>query len=177
MKPHRGRILAAAIALALIGGVLATDGFAGRAHAFTLIELQALTWYGPVGLTRGQTALFHYSNFAAEGTAPVQVEWAFSDAMTGELIVGNFGKPRPVAAMSGVTWDLDGDKVVLGDSMRRQLVGWLKVTHANKRSLRRAVNLSDIEVVDSATMRTTAMVMANPTAPGDRYLLRAAEEK
>jgi hypothetical protein len=173
MKPNMRRWLAAtAVAAMMFGAGLAWDKFdpAARLQAFTLTELGKLTWYGPVGITRGQTALFNYTNFAAEGTLPVHVEWAFSDALTGELIVGNFGKPRTVAAMKGLDWYLSGDEALAGrDQKRRHVVGWLMVTYDNKKARSQGVDLANIEVLSSETMATQVVVHANPIAPGDLY--------
>src|SRR5712691_5766059 len=54
---------------------------------------QTMIWYGPVGFTRGHTIQGNYSNF---GNAPVFIEWAISDAVTGFVHRSTFGKPMRI---------------------------------------------------------------------------------
>ena len=172
MGQVRRSLPAAAVLLLLGGGMFTEYGSAGRADAFSLIELMSRSWYGQIGITGDQQAVFIYSNFAPPGAPPVQVEWAFSDARTGEVLLGDYGKPTRVEPMTGIRWELDG-AMVAPPGMRRQLIGWLQVTHANKRALARAVDLASVQIVDAMTMQTKEIVSANPIAPG--YSLMSAQ--
>ena len=66
--------------------------------------LLKVNWFGPFGITPNDTARFVYTNL---GSDEVQVEWAFTNAETGELVCGNFGKPSRVAAGKGAIWEYE----------------------------------------------------------------------
>lgn len=42
-----------------------------------------IIWLGPFAVTRMETARFNYTNF---GTKPVDIAWAFSNAITGDVL-------------------------------------------------------------------------------------------
>jgi hypothetical protein len=180
MKRQKTSMLAAAAITITLTAAWAWTELRPGAEAFTLLERTSNSWYGPIGISANDTAIFSYSNFAPAGTEPVMIEWQFSDALTGENIRGNYGDPRAVKPGEGIVWTLGGTRTdVPGADValasRRQIVGWLSVTYADSRAKRRAVDLAGIEIVDNETARTTSIVMANPLAPGGKYAQPAPE--
>ena len=81
-----------------------------------------MRWFGPFAITKNDTARFNYWN---GGNDDVRVQWRFSDALTGESLCDNFGKPTMVAAGKGAFWDInetinsDGHEVVNCEGSRR----------------------------------------------------------
>jgi hypothetical protein len=63
-----------------------------------------IIWLGPFAVTRMETARFNYTNF---GTKPVDIAWAFSNAITGDVLYGDPRKRQHVEAGKGVIWDFD----------------------------------------------------------------------
>src|SRR5215831_16978092 len=99
---RRFAVLAAASASAMLMVVPAANAQVTQPTLVDHPELLTVAWFGPFGISPNDTARFVYSNLGADS---VLIEWAFTNAETGELVCGNFGKPQPIAMSAGAIWD------------------------------------------------------------------------
>jgi hypothetical protein len=104
----------------------------------------------------------------------VRIEWAFTNALTGELVCANVGRPAVIERGKGAIWDYsqtidptglevahcDGDRVhaiepgeTYFDSFNRHgLNAWLFIEHATPSGQKLAVDLPTVEVFNSMIM-------------------------
>jgi len=140
------------------------------AQGLLLPAVQKVNWFGPFGISPNDTARFVYTNLGAD---TVQIQWAFTNAESGELVCGNFGKPVAVAPGQGRIWDYsqtltvdvytgqtietrncDGasettDELYFDAKRRHELVGWIFIQHSSRRGLNNAVDLPTVEIFNS----------------------------
>jgi hypothetical protein len=167
---RRLAILAAATASAVLMAVPT----ANAQSAPTLLghpELLTVAWYGPFGISPNDTARFVYSNLGADS---VLIEWAFTNAETGELVCTNFGKPQQIAVKAGAIWDYQqtlsvdpttgnvtetricngqgqvSDELYFDATLRHELVAWIFIQHASQAGMKNAVDLPAVQLFDSA---------------------------
>ena len=157
--------LACAAAIAIGGATVRAQNV-----PITTLVHPTVTWFGPYAITANDTTRFNYSNL---GPDAVLIEWAFTNALTGEMVCGNIGKPTMIGAGKGAIWDYsqhidpvtgqempqcDGSQVVriepgetyFDKTGRHGLLAWIFVQHT-QRGLRRAVDLPTVEVFNSMT--------------------------
>jgi hypothetical protein len=137
-------------------------------------SLLTVKWFGPFAITPNDTARFNYTNL---GSQAVRIEWAFTNALTGDQVCGNFGKPTLVQAGQGAIWDYsqtiatdpatgkvvetrhcDGQDVVSDElyfdaTSRHGLVAWIFISHLSEQGMRTAVDLPTVELFNSMVMR------------------------
>jgi hypothetical protein len=124
-----------------------------RVHAQEVTtRSQTVVWYGPTGFTRGHRLQGNYSNF---GNAPVMVEWAVSDAVTGLVHVSTFGKPMRIAPMTGGKWtyEMGADDL----DPRCEAVVWYRITYVKTQQATH-VDLGTVEIIDNVTNETKTLV-------------------
>src|SRR5580765_1065858 len=135
-------------------------GMLFRADTPAAAQAPRIIWLGPFAVTRTETARFNYTNF---GRQPVDIAWAFSKAITGEVLYGDLHKRQRVEAGKGVIWDFDAAVQPDADEYfdtkgRHQLVAWVLVYHANAAAARTAVDLPSIETFTNG-IGTTGVVL------------------
>ena len=175
-------VLVAALALALTA--------ARPAHA--QVELLArpallkVNWFGPFAITPNDTARFVYTNLGADA---VRIEWAFTNAETGDLVCGNFGNPVEVKAGRGAIWEYqqtlsfdangqptetricDGkptvsDELYFDSKLRHELVAWIFIQHSSQRGFTNAVDLPTVQLYNSLLV-PAVQVGGDATTPPD----------
>jgi hypothetical protein len=136
-------------------------------------ELLTVAWYGPFGISPNDTARFVYSNLGADS---VRIEWAFTNAETGELVCGNFGRPVLIGLNKGAIWDYQQtlsvdpatgkltetricdkqafvtDELYFDAKRRHELVAWIFIQHASQLGMRDAVDLPAVQLFDSMVL-------------------------
>lgn len=154
--------------------------------------LVTIQWFGPFATTQFDTARFNYTN---SGKAPVRIVWAFTNALSGEQICSNFGKPTLIEPGKGAIWDFmqrfdeKGNEIANcgegpvepepGETYfdrqgRHQMIAWIFIQHMSQDALRQAVDLASLEIFervdDPVSMtpgRTLQTILKNPAAPAD----------
>jgi len=159
---------AAVLAVVASGSAGSGDVALAQTSPSTLVN-PIIQWFGPYAITPNDTTRFNYTNFGADA---VLIEWAFSNAISGELVCGNFGKPVRVEAGKGAIWDFSqtidsagnevphceggtrGQDSDPGDryfdaTNRHQMVAWIFIKHTTPRGEKLAVDLPSIEIFNS----------------------------
>jgi hypothetical protein len=178
------RVPVVAVALALAGATfLFSSTAAAQSTLFGRPALLKVNWFGPFGLSPNDTVRFVYTNLGLDN---VQIEWAFTNAETGELVCGNFGKPASVMAGKGAIWDYSQtlsvdpatgevtetricdnnrvvtDEVYFDSKLRHELVAWIFILHQDARGMKNAVDLPAVQLFNSMMLDPTMC----PAAPG-----------
>lgn len=178
MRSLRG-FSALAVAAATSAMLMAPSVASAQSSLLSRPELLTVQWYGPFGISPNDTARFVYSNL---GTDPVHVEWAFTNAETGELVCGNFGRPVLIGLNKGAIWDYQQtlsvdpatgkvtetricdsksevtDELYFDSKLRHELNAWIFIQHSSPVGVKNAVDLPSVQLFDS-------MVMAGCTTP------------
>ena len=161
-------------AVALTGAMLlAVSPASAQSSLLSRLPLVKVNWFGPFGISPNDTARFVYTNLGADTT---RIEWAFTNAETGELVCGNFGKPQTVMAGMGAIWDYsqtlsvdpytgqvtetrncDGQREVTDElyfdaELRHELVAWIFIRHENLKGVANAVDLPTVQLYNSMVM-------------------------
>ena len=187
---RRLAILAAATTSMVLMAVPAANAQSAQITQSTLLdhpELLTVAWYGPFGISPNDTARFVYSNLGADS---VLIEWAFTNAETGELVCGNFGRPQQVAMGTGAKWDYQQtlsvdpttgkvtetricngqgqvtDELYFDATLRHELVAWIFIQHSNQRGVKNAVDLPAVQLFDSALQAGCTMPPPGAVSPG-----------
>ena len=164
-----GVVVAAACAAAML--LHPADAAAQSSLLASKTPLLKVNWFGPFGISPNDTARFVYTNLGADN---VRIEWAFTNAETGELVCGNFGKPVTVKMGTGAIWEYsqtlsvdvytgqvtetrncDGqrevtDELYFDKQLRHELVAWIFIVHENARGMANAVDLPTVQLYNSA---------------------------
>ena len=167
-------VFAALVSLGIVSAIALRPAVV-QAQGSSLLLLPAvlkINWFGPFAITPNDTARFVYTNL---GSDPVRIEWAFTNAETGDLVCGNFGKPVQVGVGMGAIWDYsqtlaidanggitetrhcDGqdvlsDELYFDKTLRHELVAWIFISHSSVRGLRNAVDLPTVQLFNSMMM-------------------------
>jgi hypothetical protein len=102
------KLVALVIALVAVGGWMVTRTLPALAQSDSILiglsrpTLLSIKWFGPFALTPNDTVRFNYTNLGGD---TVKVEWALTNALTGETVCANFGTPAEVKAGAGIIWD------------------------------------------------------------------------
>lgn len=130
-----------------------------------------VNWFGPVAISPNDTFQFNYMN---QGVDPVLIEWALSNAETGEPVCDNFGKPSRVEPGKGIVWlysqpiidgverpqcyggrlghELEEGESYFDANLRHGLLGWTFIQHLTARGEKLAVDLPTLEIFNSMIM-------------------------
>jgi len=172
MRRSTFRIPVVALTIALVcATVLGPTRAAAQSSLLLVPAVLKVNWFGPFGISPNDTARFVYSNLGAD---TVRIEWAFTNAETGELVCGNFGKPVSIQPSHGAIWEYsqtltvdaytgqvtetrncDGkaevtDELYFDAKLRHELVAWIFIQHSDKRGLNNAVDLPTVQLYNSA---------------------------
>jgi hypothetical protein len=178
------RISALLLTLASVGATfLLSPTAAAQSTLLGRPALLKVNWFGPFGLSPNDTVRFVYTNLGLDN---VQIEWAFTNAETGELVCGNFGKPANVMAGKGAIWDyaqtlsvdpttgkvtetricdntpVVTDEVYFDSTLRHELVAWIFILHQDARGLRNAVDLPTVQLFNSMVVARPANLPPDP---------------
>lgn len=175
------------LTLSLIGVTfLLPPTAAAQSSLLSRPALLKVYWFGPFGISSNDTARFNYTNLGAD---PVMIEWAFTNALTGELVCGNFGKPQKVGVGKGAIWDYQQtlsidpatgkvtetricdnqsqvtDELYFDATLRHDLVAWIFIQHESPRGVRNAVDLPAVQLFDSMVLPASACRSAGNFPP------------
>ena len=166
----RRLMTAAAVLACAVIGVSGGGAVQAQTSPSSLIR-PIVKWFGPAAISPNDTFQFNYTNL---GVDPVMVEWALSNAETGESVCDNFGKPSRVEPGKGIIWvysqpiingvekptcyggrlghDLEEGESYFDANFRHGLLGWIFIQHLTARGERLAVDLPTIEIFNSMIM-------------------------
>lgn len=180
------RVLALAVSI-FVAMLMTASGAWAQSTLLARPDLLTVVWFGPFGISPNDTARFAYSNL---GDGSVRIEWAFTNAETGELVCGNFGRPVTIAMKAGAIWDYQQllsidpatgkasetricdkqsevtDELYFDATLRHELVAWIFIQHDSPAGMKNAVDLPTVQLFDS--MRQAGCTSSQPgTLPPD----------